>query len=179
MQLKSTLLAITLALSLTGMAHADSGTTNNSVGAPPTNTGHRGMMDPVAMAHAHLKRIKTALNLTADQQPAWQAFADKAMAQAQQMADERKAMHEQSAQTQVSAPDRMAHMAELMQQHAQSLSATADAAKMLYAKLTPEQRNTFDSMVQKEHRHMMDRAKQHWMQSHSAGSAGTPAPAAQ
>lgn len=160
MKLQSMQIALTLAALSAGVALADSSPTPPPAGSAVPPAAARPMMrrmpDPVAIAHRRLARLKAALNPTDTQQPAWQAFADKVVAQAQLMQDERKAM--ENAPDEAPAPQRMAHAAEMMQQHAHSMSDVATAAQRLYDLLTPEQRKTFDNMAGWRRIHMRARA---------------------
>lgn len=96
--------------------------------------------NPAAMAEARLANLRTALNVTAEQEPAWQAFAAVVTQQAQQ----HQALHEQMTQSTASAPERMALMPQIMQQRAAGMATVSQALNELYAVLTPEQRAIVD-----------------------------------
>ncbi|BBP03890.1 hypothetical protein TPL01_04190 [Sulfuriferula plumbiphila] len=106
--------------------------------------GH--MMDPVATAHKHLSELKARLKLTKEQEPAWQAFSGQVNAQAKNMASVRDKMKGNMQNMPMTAPDRMAMMAGMMEDRAQNMATMADAVKTFYATLTPEQKNAFDKM---------------------------------
>jgi len=110
--------------------------------------GRMGMMhggrqggDVGAMAEQRLARLKAQLKITAQQEPAWSAFATKAAEQAKAM----QAQHQQAtADDKVPAPERMAKHIGAMKQHLTGMEGLQGALKDLYAALTPEQRTTAD-----------------------------------
>ena len=100
-----------------------------------------GMMhggDPAAMVDRHLADIKAALNITAAQEPAWQAFATQAKQQAEAMQTMRGKL--QDANANATAPDRMQARTQLLQQRLTGTEAMTKALKHLYTVLSPEQR---------------------------------------
>jgi protein CpxP len=96
--------------------------------------------DPVARLDAHLAAIKTELNIAANQEPAWQAFAAQARTQAELM----QALHAQAPAAAQTAPERMSQRVEFMKQRTAHLEAMSVALNSLYAVLTPEQRTIAD-----------------------------------
>ncbi|MHB1332013.1 MAG: Spy/CpxP family protein refolding chaperone [Sulfuriferula sp.] len=107
--------------------------------------GHM-MKDPVATANKHLSELKTKLDITKDQEPAWKTFSDQVNAQAKNMASMHDRMKGNMQNMPMTAPDRMAMMAGMMKDRAQTMTAMAEAVKTFYAALTPEQKSTFDKM---------------------------------
>lgn len=104
-------------------------------------------MDPVARSHKHLSELHAKLKLTADQQPAWQAFSDQVNDQAKNMGAMRDQMKDNAqSMPKKTAPERMAKMADLMKDRAQNMAQMADAVKTFYATLSAEQQATFDKM---------------------------------
>ncbi|SCC91793.1 conserved exported hypothetical protein [Thiomonas sp. X19] len=106
--------------------------------------GQRGMAegmrhwgDTAAMVDGHLADTKAALNITAAQEPAWQAFATQAKQQAEAMQTMRGKLREANA----TAPDRMQARTQLLQQRLTGMEAMTKALKHLYAVLSPEQRS--------------------------------------
>ena len=100
-----------------------------------------GMMhggDSAAMVDRHLADTKTALNITAAQEPAWQAFATQAKQQAEAMQTMRGKL--QDADANATAPDRMQARTQLLQQRLTGMEAMTKALKHLYTVLSPEQR---------------------------------------
>jgi Spy/CpxP family protein refolding chaperone len=96
--------------------------------------------NPAAFADAHLADLKSALKITSEQEPAWDAFAGKVKAQAEAM----QALRAKAWEATGAAPDRMAQHAEFMKQRVAAMEGAAEAMKALYAVLTPEQKATLD-----------------------------------
>jgi len=113
-------------------------------------------MDPVARAEKHLGELKAKLNLTADQQPAWQAFSDQVNDQAKNMAEMRGKMKDRMQAMPKTAPDQMAKMADMMKDRAQNMEKMAGAVKTFYDTLTPDQQTAFDK-VHMSHMSRMNR----------------------
>ena len=103
-------------------------------------------MDPVARANKHLSDLKAKLNLTADQQPAWQAFSDHVNDQARKMMSMCDMMKNNALPMAKTAPEQMARMADIMKERSENMAKMADAVKTFYATLTPEQQATLDKM---------------------------------
>ncbi len=100
-----------------------------------------GMMhggDSAAMVDRHLADTKAALNITAAQEPAWQAFATQAKQQAETMQTMRGKLRDADADA--TAPDRMQARTQLLQQRLTGMEAMTKALKHLYTVLSPEQR---------------------------------------
>lgn len=111
--------------------------------------------DPIARAQKNLSGLKAKLNLTNDQQPAWQTFSDRVNDQAKNMASMRDKFKDNTQTMPKTAPEHMARMADLMKERAQDIAKMADAVKTFYATLTPEQQTAFD----KVHMNRMNRMK--------------------
>ena len=95
------------------------------------------------MSEQHLANLKTELKITAQQEPAWKAFAVKVAEQASQM----QAMHAQRGQApsaDATAPANMASHLGWMTQRLAGMQAMNSALTDLYAVLTPEQRSVAD-----------------------------------
>lgn len=108
--------------------------------------GQRGMrasmrMDPAQRVERHLGFLKDQLKLTPEQEPLWQAFAEKAQAEAGKGF---KAMRDQSADANLTAPERMAKMQKLMQERVDAMAGVHDSFNRLYGALTPEQKKIAD-----------------------------------
>ena len=104
-------------------------------------------MDPTARTQKHLSELKAKLNLTADQQPAWQTFSEQVNDQAKNMAAMRDQMKANAQpMPKMTAPERMTKMADWMKDRAENMAKMADAVKTFYATLTAEQQATFDKM---------------------------------
>lgn len=101
-----------------------------------------GMMDPSARVEQRLSRLKGELKLTSQQEPLWQAFADKSKAEAgkgmqamrERMKDDKPA----------SAPERMAQMQGAMKERVAAMESVNESFNRLYAALTPEQKVAAD-----------------------------------
>jgi len=113
---------------------------------------------PGAMSAQHLTDMKTRLAITAEQEPAWQAFSAKAAEQATLM-QAMHAQHQQAADANEAAPDRMARHIGLMTQRLAGMQAMNAAMKDLYGVLTPEQRTVADQSFG----HMGPRGARHGM----------------
>ena len=102
----------------------------------------RGMMDPGARAEQRLTRLKSDLKLTGQQEPLWQAFAEKSKAQAGKgMQAMRESMQSDKP---VPAPERMAQMQSVMKDRLASMESVHESFNRLYAALTPEQKAVAD-----------------------------------
>lgn len=100
-----------------------------------------GMMGGGYNADARLDSQKTALGITADQEKAWNAYAELVKTQAGSMLARHEAMWNSNA---TSSADRLALHSAFMTQRAQEVEALNKAYADLYAVLTPEQRATAD-----------------------------------
>ncbi|HEX8964683.1 MAG TPA: Spy/CpxP family protein refolding chaperone [Rhodocyclaceae bacterium] len=94
---------------------------------------------PGAWADQHLAQFKSQLKITSEQEPLWQAFADKVKASTGQ-----RAAHWQQMQQAKTAPERMNLMLEHMKQHTAAMEGVNDSFKRLYDALTPEQKAVAD-----------------------------------
>lgn len=108
--------------------------------------GPRGMragmrMDPALRAERRLEFFKGELKLTPEQETLWQAFAEKAKSEAGKGF---KAMRDQSADANLTAPERMAKMQKLMQERVDAMAGVHDSFNRLYGALTPEQKKIAD-----------------------------------
>jgi len=100
--------------------------------------GMRG--DPAARAEQHLSQFKSQLKITPQQEPLWQAFAEKMKANAGQGM---KNMRENMQQS-MTAPERMDKMTAMMKERLAAMESTHESFKRLYDALTPEQKATAD-----------------------------------
>lgn len=119
--------------------------------------GRAGMMstrfDPAARADQRLTRLKTDLKLTAAQEPLWQAFAEKAKAEAGKGF---KAMRENSQDLSLSAPDRMAQRTALMKERVAAMESVNASFSKLYDSLSVDQKRVADIHAARmgQHGHM-------------------------
>jgi hypothetical protein len=101
-----------------------------------------GMMDPAARAEQRLTQLKDVIKPNAQQEPLWQAFAEKSKAEAEKGY---KAMRERASQDKtMTAPERMAQMQNSMKDRAASMESVNESFKRLYAALSPEQKAVAD-----------------------------------
>jgi Spy/CpxP family protein refolding chaperone len=100
-----------------------------------------GMMAGAYDIGARLDAQKTALNITADQETAWNAYAELVKTQSESMLSRHQAMWNSNA---TSSADRLALHSAFMQQRAQEVQTLNKAYADLYAVLTPEQRTVVD-----------------------------------
>src|SRR5664279_3592034 len=109
--------------------------------------GHGGMWGGGRgfMSAQNLDALKSQLAITAQQEPAWSAFAAKAAEQASLMQSTRE-QHWQGAGADTTPQARMAQHIGLMAQHLAGMQAMNGAMTDLYAVLTPEQRSTADRL---------------------------------
>jgi hypothetical protein len=150
MNLKKTLAlgGAVLALGFGGMALAQ----QPPMGPPPG--GHEAMQhrDPAAMAARHADKLRVALQLRPDQEPALKALIS-AMAPPEGMA--RGRMGEGHAKmAAMTTPERLDHMKARMAQHEARFEQHSAAVKKFYAQLTPSQQKAFDAQSMEMGKHM-------------------------
>lgn len=92
--------------------------------------------DATVVTQARLDDLRSRLQITADQEPAWQALAGAMLQQAGQMDAARTRLLDSTG----NAAERMNLRAELMVGQAEAFEAVAHAFSGLYTALTPEQR---------------------------------------
>jgi periplasmic protein CpxP/Spy len=97
--------------------------------------------DPAVRAERRLDFFKGQLKLTPEQEPLWQAFADKAKGEA---GKGMQAMRDQAADANLTAPERMAKMQTLMQERLNAMTGVNDSFNRLYTALSPEQKKVAD-----------------------------------
>jgi hypothetical protein len=156
MNRKNTIVAGFLAASAVffGIAHAQQGTgcdMDGKMGMKRSSMQQGGMMDPGARVEQHLAKFKSELKLTAQQEPLWQAFAEKSKAEAGKgMQAMRERMKDDKP---VSAPERMAQMQGMMKQRVASMESVNESFNQLYAGLTAEQKAAADKHFSSVGRH--------------------------
>lgn len=117
---------------------------------------HESMMSRMKARHEqHLQELKTKLQLSAQQEPAWTAFAS-AMA----MPAQRPVRPDWSEVASLNTPERIDRMKALRQQRQTEMNAQMDrrgeASKAFYASLNSEQKKVFDDETRK---HMAGRGE--------------------
>lgn len=117
----------------------------NYCDGPMGGMGMRGAksdrIDPAAFAEQRLARLRTDLKVTPEQEPLWQAFAEKTKAEAGRGW---QAMRETAQDLSLAAPERMARMAGIMKERVAAMEAVNESFKRLYDALTPEQKRVAD-----------------------------------
>jgi len=110
-----------------------------------------GMMDPGARVEQRLTRLKGDIKPTAQQEPLWQAFAEKSKAEAG------KGMQTMRERVQgdkpLSAPERLAQMQSMMKDRVAAMESVNESFNRLYAALTPEQKAAADKHFNAAGRH--------------------------
>lgn len=107
---------------------------------PAMRGGTKGMRgDPAVRVEQRLNRLKTELKLTAEQEPLWQAFAEKSKAEAG-----KGIMAMRDLPRDLPAPERMDRMTQLMKDRLAAMESVNESFKRLYAVLTPEQKRVAD-----------------------------------
>ena len=101
-------------------------------------------VDPAQRAERRLEMLKVQLKLTAQQEPLWQAFAEKAKSEAGRGM---QAMRNQVADPKLTAPERMAQRQEMMQAHLTAMTGVHESFNRLYDALTPEQKTVADQLA--------------------------------
>jgi hypothetical protein len=98
-----------------------------------------------------LAQFKARLNITAVQQPAWDAYAAKVSAQHKAM----QAIHLERDKAPIAAttPERMKQQQQFISEQQKSMASMTEAVTKLYDVLTPQQREVFDRSSGPRHRH--------------------------
>jgi LTXXQ motif family protein len=120
-----------------------------SVGADSSAGEHAERHDPVAFAQQRLAQLKSDLAITPEQEPQWSAFTNVVL---QQM-DQFKARHDGGRTVARTAPERIDRRVAWMKERAAAFEAVGQAAKTLYAELSPEQQQIADEKLLRWHPH--------------------------
>jgi protein CpxP len=120
-------------------ASAEPGRGCEGMGPDRHHQSGQGAFDPAAAAEKHLGHFKNELKITPQQEPLWQAFADKVK---QNAGSGIKAKQELDAP--LPAPERMARHQALLKERLAAMEASTDAFKRLYDTLSPEQKAIAD-----------------------------------
>lgn len=103
----------------------------------------RQRLDPAAMAARRTERLRTALQLTPQQEPALRAFIDATRPPEGLREKIRAERQERQAMT---TPQRLDRQKARMAERAAAFDRHAEAVKRFYAQLTPSQQKAFDAM---------------------------------
>jgi len=140
--LRSGMLAMTL-LAASGFAAAADEALNSP---PPGKHAHHRQFDPVARTQHHLDGLARKLNLKEDQQAAWLAYSDSAVARAKEtaarMEDHRS--HKGEARADADTAARLDRMSQAMRGRADQMQKVAQATRAFEGVLSPEQKTIFD-----------------------------------
>jgi Spy/CpxP family protein refolding chaperone len=141
--MKSISLALAAALSLAAGASFAQTPPPAAGQTPPAEGRHGQRLDPAQMAERHAQRLRDALQLRPEQEPALRAL----MAALQPPPGERDRMRQDRHDMgRLTTPERLDRMAQRMNEHAARFRQHADAIKRFYAQLTPAQQKAFDAM---------------------------------
>jgi hypothetical protein len=103
--------------------------------------------DPAQYVQKRLDKLKSALNIKPEQEAQWSAFAGTVMQQMEQM----KAAHQQRGNMPATAPERIDRQIAMMKQRTTSFETIGQAAKGLYASLSPDQQQIADKRLLRWH----------------------------
>ena len=103
--------------------------------------------DPVAFAQQRLTRLKSELAITPEQEPQWSAFTSTVLQQMEQF----KAAHQGRKTPAQTAPERIDRQVAWMKERAAAFETVGQAAKTLYATLSPEQQQMADEKLLRWH----------------------------
>lgn len=92
---------------------------------------------------AHLTGLKEKLQLSAEQEAAWNAFAAGAQPGSRSQGMDRKTMRDEF--DKLSTPERLDRMQAMADKRHARMAERAEAVKAFYAELTPEQQKVFDA----------------------------------
>jgi|GEM_PF-6447053 len=122
-----------------GSTTQEATTSSSTPSAPSPQTGQSlGKID------ARAQQIKQVLNLTGEQQAAWQKFEDTWREQAKAL----QVQHQQvRTDSPVTAPERLQRQIALMEQKLAAMKAISVSQQALYEVLTPQQRQIMDAQA--------------------------------
>ena len=130
------------ALSVSAYALPEAGTAKADCAGMHGKHGHKNHAQRMEQRAQHLAALKAKLNLTSQQEAAWDAFTASRQGQMRSMAD-RQAMRAEMAS--MTTPQRVDKMLELAEVRRAKMIARAQATKTFYAQLTPAQQAVFDA----------------------------------
>jgi len=140
--LRSSILAMSL-LAASGFAAAADEAPNNP---PPGKHAHHRQFDPVARTQHHLDGLARKLNLKVDQQTAWLAYSDGAIARAKERTAriEEHRSHRGEARVDADTATKLDKMSQAMRERADQLQKVAQDTRAFEGVLSPEQKTIFD-----------------------------------
>lgn len=114
-----------------------------AAGADSPSSPEAKRRDPVAFAQQRLIHLKSKLAITAEQEPQWSAFTNTVLQQMEQF----RAWHQGRKTSAQTAPARIDRRVAWMKQRTAAFEAVGEAAKTLYAALSPEQQQIADEKL--------------------------------
>ena len=126
-------------------ADREDGAMVSAADAPAAVEGKR--HDPVAFAQKRLDRLKSKLAITAEQESQWSAFSNTVLQQMELL----KAEHWGRNSAARTVPERVDRRVAWMKERAAAFEAVGQAAKALYAELSPEQQQIADQKLLRWH----------------------------
>jgi hypothetical protein len=115
--------------------------------ADTAQAGQGDKRDPAVSAQKRLAKLKAKLSIRPEQETQWDAFSQTVLQQVGLM----KAAYQQRKSGPVSAPERIDRRIELMKLRVAGFEAVGEAAKGLYAVLSPEQQQIADHRLLRWH----------------------------
>jgi protein CpxP len=128
-----------------GADREDRPTVIASADTPQAGQGDR--CDPAVFVQKRLTKLKAKLDIRPEQETQWDAFSQTVLQQVEQM----KATHQQRKGGPVTAPERIDRRIEMMKQRVAGFEAVGQAAKGLYAVLSPAQQQIADHRLLRWH----------------------------
>ncbi len=103
-------------------------------------------MNPVERAQKHLDKLEQKLQVKPEQQAAWDAYADTALARAGERAKHMEEFHAKRGDHHgdMDTAARLEHMSQRMRERADKLQQMAQDTRAFQQALTPEQQTVFD-----------------------------------
>ena len=138
------------ALSVSAYALPDAGAVNKADCAMHGKHGPQNHAQRMEQRAQRLAQLKTKLNLSAQQEPAWNAFTASSQ-QPMITMEERQAMRAEMAT--LTTPQRIDKMMEMAETRRAHMIERAQATKAFYAQLTPAQQAVFDAETKFKGRH--------------------------
>ena len=140
------IVSLIIAAGISGAAIAQGGRGCDGMGpmgmGPGMSGGQASMkFDPAVRVQRRLDMFKGQLKLTPEQEPLWQAFAEKMKAEG---GKGMQAMRTQGADPKLTAPERMGKMEAMMGERLAAMKTVHESFNRLYAALTPEQKTVAD-----------------------------------
>jgi hypothetical protein len=117
--------------------------------APPDTpaAGHARQHDPMASTQKRLAHLKSKLGITAEQEPQWSAFSDTVMQRVAQLKSARRGEKPAA----LTAPQRIDRRLAWMKERTAAFEAMGEAAKALYATLSPQEQQIADEKLMRWH----------------------------